>query len=485
MLNELALLRNGILTIDHDLQLLQVVHKDIGEPGKTDIVRVILNEGGKITELDLLEGTKNKNYWSHGNGNKNKFPDIKLPFPLRPRGVEKFHEWSGHNRKPSANDWMDCIKDFRDKSPFDPFESEQQIWPNYRDKLKERSEVYANLKGDSSIVHSLITVFLDTNDNGLCLLEQFDRMLWKKAEQNPADTKLLKFISLVMFGAGQPLRDGKLPAGKRPTLLFDLIVDHTTLSAHPAANKHWKPAISEVLFEHEQYLNEFRQGNCVITGQQAIKLVSDTFPSAKCQSLGNVKIFSRKKGIKTYRRYGKSAADSISVSADLADQLKSALEYLNNKEQGTTWDLLPSEAGGKDLLITFCRDYHDVDTARLVAYEDDQGDFLDDSGYEIEASQICTAFKGRNIDLSVEPRIDFIILRKISDGVQKAIFSSSLPVHQLGEQSAQWNAACKNVSSIELALFKPKEKTTEVLSTKADISQTVCFTFQEKLLAVY
>ena len=444
MLNELTLIRNGLQAVNE--QALKVVHKNINEPGKTNIMRVILNEEGKITELDLLDGERNKNYWSHGNSNKNKFPDIKLRFPLRSGGVEEFHKWSRDNNRPSEEELIACIEALRDKYPF---EITDKTWPDYWCKLEERSEIYASLQGASSIVYSLIKVFLETSDKGRSLLKQFDHRLWGKAKQNPEFT-LLKFASLVMFGGGQELKYGKLPDGKRPTLLLDLIIDHTS---HSAANKHWKPDISKVLFKSEQHLNETISGKCVISGRQDVKLVSDTFPTAKCESLGNVKIFSRKKGVQTYRRYGKLATDSISVSADLADELKSALEYLNNKEKGTTWDLLPSEAGGNDLLLAFCRDYPNVNAARLVAYKDEQDNSLDESGYEIEASAICQSFKGNDIGLSVEPRIDFLILRKISDGVQKAVFSSSIPVPQLETQAANWNNACKNVPSTELALF--------------------------------
>ena len=205
----------------------------------------------------------------------------------------------------------------------------------------------------------------------------------------------------------------------------------------------------------------------MISGQQDVDLVPDKFPAAKCQSLGNVITFSRKEGVETYRRYGKLATDSISVSVDLADELKSALEYLNAKEQGTTWDLLPSEAGGNDLLLSFCRAYPDICIARLVAHDDGLDDLLDESGYEFEASQICKAFKGSDIDLSVEPRIDFLLLRKISDGVQKAIFSSSIPIRQLETQSANWNRACKNVPSIELELFIPGRKENKYCSSSS------------------
>ncbi len=458
MLNELTLLRNGILAANN--QSLPTTHQSLGEPGKKDIMRVILNEEGNITELELLEGERNKNYWSHGNGNKNKFPDIKLRFPLRPRGVEEFHEWSKDNKRPSTIELIARIEGFRANYPF---EITEQTWPDYWDELKKRAEIYGSLQGKSSIVYSLIKVFLDTSDGGLSLLEQFDQRLWEKVQQHP-ELSLLNFASLVMFGGGQKLKSGKLPDGKRPTLLLDLIRDHTS---YPAANKHWKPDISKVLFKSEQHLNEVRAGNCAISGRQDVKLVLNTFPTAKCVSLGNVKIFSRKKGVETYRRYGNLATDSISVSADLADELKSALEYLNTKEQGTTWDLLPSEAGGNDLLLSFCRAYPDIDIARLVAHDDGLDDLLDESGYELEASQICKAFKGSDINLLEEPRIDFLILRKISDGVQKAIFSSSIPIRQLETQSANWNRACKNVPSIELELFISGRKENKYCSSNS------------------
>ncbi len=185
--------------------------------------------------------------------------------------------------------------------------------------------------------------------------------------------------------------------------------------------------------------------------------MTNTFPAPKCKILGKVKIFSRKKDVHTYKRYNEWAAKSYPLSNKLADEFASALRYLNDKEQGTTWDKLPAENGGVDLLIAFCRDLSDVNMAKLIAYDRGEDDFLDEFGYEEECKQICESFKGRDIDLGIEP-VDFLILRKISDGVQKAIFSSSQPVDQLEQASESWNSACKNTPPITLKLFKKDDK---------------------------
>ena len=70
MLNELALIRNGIAALDESL--LATTHKHLQEPGKSNLLRVVLSQEGNIDELDYLTDDRNKNHWSHGQGNQNR-----------------------------------------------------------------------------------------------------------------------------------------------------------------------------------------------------------------------------------------------------------------------------------------------------------------------------------------------------------------------------------------------------------------------------
>ena len=104
---------------------------------------------------------------------------------------------------------------------------------------------------------------------------------------------LLDLAALIMFarlGENQRLTTkGEMPT--RPTLLFDYARDG---GCYTAADKHWRADISSALFnlnaEGESHL-----GTCALSGEQDVALVADTFPEAKCEHLGTVKIFSRKK----------------------------------------------------------------------------------------------------------------------------------------------------------------------------------------------
>ena len=459
MLNEIYLLRNGIAEINTGA--LERIHRSLSEPGKSDVLRVILEQNktdGSISELEFLEGEKNKIYWTQGDGNKNQFPAVKLPFPLRPSGVAEFGLWKKDNKTPSTEKLLAYLSELRQCHPINL--SKQQHWPNYRKKLQERAVDYQNLENDSAIVASLLNLFLGIERDGLTLLNELDKKLWEECQRN-TNKEMLRMTALILFAGGEELTPkGLMRDGKRPTLLLDLKNKNT----RSAANKCWKSAISSLYVG----ANNTGNGTCAISGKENVRLVDRIFQAPKCEHLGPVKLFSRKKGVQTYKRYRKLEADSMAVSVELVDELASALRYLNHKERGTTWDVLPSETGKGDLLLAFCRALPDIEPIRLLTYDDSVDEFGEDD-YEFESRQICESFQGRDIDLTEESRVDFLVLRKISDGVQKAIFSSSLPLQKLGYASENWTEAGKNAPSIPLMFFKKGDKTPR-FSSRASIS---------------
>ena len=452
MLNELILVRNGLAEIDPDRP--SPIHKELSEPGKQNLLRVVLAPQGSneiIADLDYLQGDKNKKYWTQGS-NQDRFPTVKLNFPLRLGGVKAYQQWKHDNKRPSPKSHLQYLADLRSRYPVDL--SGWSSWPKCRNKLKERAEVYSNgLHGDAVIVADLLRIFLQVEENGLAILRELDEKIWRQCERN-ADKAFLDLAALIMFarlGENQRLTTkGEMPT--RPTLLFDYARDD---GCYTAADKHWRADISSVLFnlnaEGESHL-----GTCALSGEQDVALVKDTFPEEKCEHLGTVKIFSRKKETPTFQRYGKKAAESMAVSARLADDLTSALHYLNDKDKkGKTWDVVPGETGNGDLLLSFCQALPDVQATRLLAYEHDPS-LDDEDDYEREAEEICNLWQGE--DTTLIPQVDFVIIRKVSKGIQKAIFSSSQSLAELENSAKSWCQASKNVPDIELLLPKSKEK---------------------------
>ena len=470
MLNELMLVRNGLASINPSS--LKPIHKSLSEPGNANLLRVILSEenGGCIAELECLSDNKNKLYWTQGNHNSNHFPAVKLLFPLRPGGVEVYRLWKEKNTNPSTEKCLNAINEIRNNHPFDiskyckkdskknegkpvgegvceeqgkPADSSKAEieWPNYRDKLKERAKIYQKLKDDANIVSRLINTFLAIKSEKL--LAELDKKLWEQCEKNP-ESNILKLAALIWFASGN-LKSGMIPDGNRPTLLLDMLASDSSSSA---ANKKYQSEVSSLLFERETGRKK-STSTCAITGEDKI-LVSDTFPSAKCEHLGRVTIFSRKKETYTFQRYEKKGAASMPVSAELADEMASALRYLTDdrNKKGITYDVLPGESGNSgDLLVVFCH-------AKLVPLVTQDSDILDEEDYETEATQICLMFRGEN--LSLDDQVDFLIIRKISDGVQKVIFSSSQTLKNLQTSAGTWVRDCKNIPTIQLAFFKKR-----------------------------
>ncbi len=451
MLNELALVRNGIAKLDSDL--LRSIHKSLTEPGKTNLLRVVLapeQSDNCIAELDYLQGDTHKNYWTHGDGNQNQFPAVKLKSPLRPAGVTEYRQWKQANKNPSVESHMAYLELLRSRYVIDL--SSLQSWPKYRGKLEQRADIYRNgLSGDSYIVASLLSAFLRVEENGLALLRELDEELWQQCKRT-ADKGLLDLAALIMFAClaeNEALTTkGEMPT--RPTLLFDLIGD----GFYSAANKHWLPAISAVLFQVDAQSKQ-RLGTCAISGRPNSTLVTSTFPSQKCNHLGKVTTYSRKKGVPTYQRYRREAAESMAVSADLADELASALRYLNTKKKGVTWDVAPGETASGDLLLSFCQALPDVPVVRLLSHESDI--LGDEDDYELEAKEVCEQFKG--VDTIVMAQVDFLIIRKVNDGVQKVIFSSSQLLENLESAAGSWCQANRNTPAIALMFKKDRKRT--------------------------
>ena len=452
MLNELMLVRNGLASINPGS--LKPIHRSLSEPGKANLLRVILSEenGGCITELECLSDNKNKLYWTQGEGNSNKFPAVKLPFPLRPGGVKDYCEWKEKNKGPLYPKHLNSIKEIRSNHPFDipkyckeDLKEKEIEWPNYRNKLEERAKIYQELKDDANIVSRLINTFLAIESKKL--LVELDIKLWDQCQKNP-ESEILKLATLIWFASGNLSDDGKIPDGNRPTLLLDMLASG---GASSAANKKYQSAVSSLLFKHE---TARKVGTCAITGEDQ-NLVPDTFPSAKCEHLGKVTIFSRKKETYTFQRYGQKGAASMPVSAELADEMASALRYLTDEDKkGITCDVLPGKNGKSgDLLVAFCRALPD---AKLTPIMTQDSDILDEEDYETETTQICLMFRGKNVLL--DDKVDFLILRKISDGVQKVIFSSSQTLQNLQNSAETWVSDCKNIPSIQLAFFRKGER---------------------------
>ncbi len=243
MLNELALLKNGIEAVDP--LALKRIHPSIGEPGKANLVRIVLGEH-KIIELERLDGGRNENYWTQGDGNKNQFPAVKLPYPIRPSGVDKFGQWKKNNKNPKPDKLKECLESLRKNHQVHL--TGHKHWPSYRQKLVEQAEIYSHLQDDSKIVHRLVETYLSFEDNGLELLKKFDEFLWQKCKEENPTKELLNLAALAMFGGGQKLNNKGMISGGRITLLLDLDIEDN--NGYSAAHHHWVPKLSELLFNN-------------------------------------------------------------------------------------------------------------------------------------------------------------------------------------------------------------------------------------------
>ncbi|UAA40146.1 hypothetical protein KIH87_07310 [Paraneptunicella aestuarii] len=435
---------------------LDPIHGDIQEPGKGTSFRVSLDEQGVVTDAQLLSKDDFSDIWTIGNGNKNQFPCAKLIFPTRPGGNEQYEAWKKDNKNASEAELLDFIGSLRAETTLE-FPELEVAWPNYRKKVAERAVQLESLKGgDASAVFELFERYLSASENGLSILKGVDEMLWQRCQQNP-DKDLLKAAAAVMFGEG--LQKGLFPDGKRITLILDFKPDED--APYFASSRRYVPDITKVL--NKSAKGKTRTGFCPIKSEK-VPLLDDKFPKVKLPVIGNTNLYSRYDGSGNLSvvRYEAARSDAYSISAEIAERLGAVLTRLtdDNKFQNT-WDSIPSEASGPDLLLAFCREFEDAQTTLFLtgdinaAAEQKLLKNKDEKGYLRKCTRLFEFIKKNS--LKPNPLVDIVVIRKINDGNQKVAYSTSQSIELLMESAEQWHSGCENIPMIQLPVKIDKD----------------------------
>ena len=432
------------------------VHGDIQEPGRGTSLRVSLDENGGVTDVQLLEKADFSDIWTIGNGNKNQFPCAKLIYPTRPSGNEQYEEWRKENKSASEAELLDFIGSLRAKTSIELPETEE-AWPNYRKKIAERAKQLESLKdGEAAAVIDLYQRYLSASESGLSVLKGVDEMLWQKCQQNP-NKDILKATAAILFGEG--LKKGLFPDGKRITLILDFKPDLD--APFFASSRRYVPEISKVLNKSAKV--KTRTGFCPIKATEA-QLLNDKFPKVKLPVIGNTNLYSRYDGSGNLSvvRHGAARSDAYSVNAKIAERLGAVLAKLTEeKKLKRTWDSIPSEVSGPDLLLAFCREYDDAILTLFLTGELDaesERKILknkNEKGYVRKCARVHELLKQNSA--SPNPLVDVVVIRKINDGNQKVAYSTNRSIDLLMESAEQWNLGCENVPPVKLPIKIEKE----------------------------
>lgn len=444
MLNELYPLVRGIKQYQGNIT---TKHKDIQTPGKGgQTLRIYLNKAGGIKKIEHMSAEDTQNCWTIGNSTKNQFPSIKLTRPLRPAGHQAYAKWRDEVNRPSDTEFLKFLEGIWEKYELD-LQDETQ-WPSYRNKIIERGLMLKGLiSTKAEAAYSLYHRFLSSGNNGLDLLREIDKKLLDYCIKQP-DSDLLKLAGNVYFGDEL---DSKGMTKKRPTLFFDVLPEGNDI--YTGANKIWIPYITDELNKNSNA--KTRNGTCAITGEQT-DLVADKFPKEKLPVIGNTILFSKYDGSgnESVLRYKQAQTNAYPLAVKLSGEMAGSLVEITKPEnENITWAMVPSENKSPDLLIAYCKNAEEVRPVGKVTDSEIPED-MDD--VQEQTKELIKAQQGKDIDL-MEP-VHFFLLRKINDGNQKTIYSTTCSLGKLNEASSKWDAACRNVIPVKLFVKFKKMK---------------------------
>lgn len=195
---------------------------------------------------------------------------------------------------------------------------------------------------------------------------------------------------------------------------------------------------------------------------------TETFPQPKLAKLGPVRIFSNNTTeAKCFARYGLGKSDTFTVSAEMAQSMAGALEYLGNEAQlEKTCSAIPGSRKGKqDLLIAYldAEPSTDAGLAELMGGSTEQ---LAIGTFEAKAEAVLdllTAKASANPDMKVK----IVVLAAVDTANTQVSLSREFPVPKLICAVKAWRAGAKNLPIITMGFWDGKAKQLEQVSPPA------------------
>lgn len=469
MINELTILVNSLESIGKTTEL---VHRDISKPGGKEALRVVLGENATIESLEYISKKQLDFIWELKSSNHDRFPTAKLDMPLKESGnklyvaLEGFKSAKGSSKETARKKLAAICKQENESvnelAAFKDYElaikliekypnctlPDKPKWPKNRSDIEQRAKIFSKSDDPNiQVIYGLYQRYLRFGNNGLDLLKQLEQ---KAVEMmNGDNANLNKLLMRVLFGS-------KLPADN-VLLVLDYLPDKD-YEIFATNKRYYEKSISKCLIEREkQSSNQLNQGCCPILGASQ-ELINDKFPQislGKGKSVSQIIPYSKFTGNAafTVERYGKSGIESYTIDKALSQKFQSVLEILTNEEsRGKTWRSIPAENGKtEDLLVAYCRSVLNCSVIDLVADADENH-----KNYQKDTKDVLALYEKGN--LKPHDLVDFFIFRKIDNGRQKIVYTSTQQVKNLCESRNHWDNACKNVPPVELKIKVGKEK---------------------------
>jgi hypothetical protein len=456
MLNELHLLERGLA--EHGLGTV-AHHPDLSQLLKGDVIRVRLDGGGIIDELELLPKKTRKDVWTLRDGKHNGFPGLKTARGLLAldRDMKAAHDAAWKATRNAVAKRAE-IERLIQSVPADPDLGE---WPKpgHRTRIAERHKQLQSLGNDTSTaaVPAVFERFLRALGRQPPFLSEMLQRLIERARNG--EDEWLDAIRAALVGAAPLAVD--IARGDFPRDVGDARQVEAVSRALAAAESDGTP-------------NE--GGSCAFTGRLT-RLLEGPFPQPTLPSLGQTYLFSRNTDIPALARYGRNGPTSFPVGADLVSRFSGALSAVTIEERrGKTWRLLPAEAGDEqDLLIAVVASAMDEPVANSLAADAENDDIEEKPDGRLVLEQtgkdLIRLWQGIASKAKPGEAARILILHTVDPGNRKAVYDRRPTVQALDRAARDWAKAMANAPQwVALPIFVKRRQATGRPKLQAPLS---------------
>lgn len=429
MLNELQLLERGLA--EHGVDTV-ARHPDLSQLLKGDVIRVRLDGGGTIDELEILPGKTRRDVWTLRDGKHNGFPGLKTARGLLALDddAKAAHDAAWKATRNAVGKRAE-IERLVQSAPAD---ADLGGWPKpgHRTRIAERHEQLQSLAMDESTAAVPAT---------------FERFLRALARQPPFLSEMLqRLIERARNGQDEWLDVVRAALVDSAPLAIDVARGDFPRDAGDARQVE---AVGCALAAAESGGTSNEGGLCALTGDDT-RLLEGPFPQPTLPSLGQTYLFSRNTDIPALARYDRNGPASFPIGADLVSRFSGALSAVTTEDRrGKTWRLLPAETGGgQDLLIAFVASAMDEPVADSLAADAEDDDIEDAPDGRLVLEQtgkdLIRLWQGIAAKAQLGEAVRILILRTVDPGNRKAVYDKRPTVQALDRAARSWAEAMAN-----------------------------------------
>lgn len=444
MLNDLYKLA---ITLEKQGLQLDPVHPDISVPGSCNIV-VYLGQDGKPEFLRPYANKDKMQLWTHGNGNHDRFPAVKIGPPLlAARQSEKVDakEWQQANRA----DKLELLKllDCRDINPSyaENKKSKLMLSPWSEGELEAVSE---DDSPDLAAIQMLLRRYPRTREEANKLACSLAESAYNHAESaDDADIEILKKLLV-----GAPKKGSYI---SECLCFFDVLdVDDITV-ADDRTRKAMILALSAqtgtAARDELDSSAEVKFALSALSGKSGVSM-SRSYPELNLPSLGQTYLYSNNGDIPCLSRYGIQGNLAFPIMQRESQLMGAALNFLVTRDRkDRTWSTVPSPSkDGSRLIVVWLEDDPATDE-RLASLFSDADDCDDYENKKNVYESLCGAvlsYLGGVCKTNPSNQVYLWQFEKLDQGRRQLVYTDVYTTDQLRQGCESWLEAASDAPHI-------------------------------------